>query len=67
MNAIQPMPPVMTSEEVAAVLRCEVATVTRYVHRHELDAIQVGRERRFRAEDVADFIARRPTLKRKGR
>lgn len=32
-DAIQPMPPLMTSEEVAAVLRCEVATVARYVHR----------------------------------
>lgn len=67
MNAIQPLPPVMTTEEVAAVLRCEITTVERYVHRHDLEAIQVGKARRFRAEDVLDFIAARPTMKRKGR
>ena len=61
---IQPLPPVMTTTEVAAVLRCEEKTVERYVHEHELDAIQIGRERRFRAEDVLEFIATRPTTRR---
>ena len=58
--SIQPLPPVMTTEEVAAVFRCPVASVARYVFAHELAAIQIGRERRFRAEDVLEFIARRP-------
>lgn len=58
---IQPTPPVMTTEEVAGLLRCSEATVERYVHSHELPAIQIGRERRFRAEDVLDFVASRPT------
>jgi excisionase family DNA binding protein len=49
----------MTTDEVAALLRCEPATVRRYVHNHELVAIQIGRERRFRAEDVLEFIATR--------
>ncbi|MCH7592222.1 MAG: helix-turn-helix domain-containing protein [Planctomycetes bacterium] len=58
--SIQPLPPVMTTEEVAALLRCPVASVARYVFSHELAAIQIGRERRFRAEDVLEFIAQRP-------
>lgn len=61
---IQPLPPVMTTDEVAALLRCEPATVQRYVHNHKLVAIQIGRERRFRAEDVLEFIATRPTTQR---
>jgi len=57
----------MTSAEVADLLRTSVATVKRYVHTHQLDAIQIGRERRFRAEDVMHFIAQRPSTKRTGR
>ena len=57
---IQPMPPIMTTIEVAKLLRCLTGTVDRYVHNHELRAIQIGKERRFRAEDVQDFIAARP-------
>ena len=57
----QPLPLVLTTNEVAAVLRCSPATVNRYVFSHELTAIRIGRERRFRAEDVVDFIAMRPT------
>ena len=59
-SPIQPLPPVMTTEEVADLLRCPVASVARYVFAHELAAIQIGRERRFRAEDVLEFIALRP-------
>ena len=57
---VQPLPTVMTTEEVAAIFRCPVETVERYVHNHELVAIQIGRERRFRADDVLEFIAARP-------
>ena len=60
----QPLLPVMTTDEVAALLRCEPTTVRRYVHNHELVAIQIGRERRFRADDVLEFIATRPTTQR---
>jgi len=63
---IQPLPLVMTTDEVAAVLRCSVETVERYVHAHELAVIRIGRERRFRADDVLDFIAARPTTARTG-
>ena len=56
----------MTTEEVARLLRCKESTVERYVHAHEMDAILIGRERRFRGEDVLEFIAKRPTTKRSG-
>ena len=61
---IQPLPAVLTTDEVAALLRCPPATVEGYVHRHDLLAIQIGRERRFRAEDVLEFIATRRTSAR---
>ncbi len=56
---IQPLPLIMDTEEVAQLLRCEVSTVERYVHNHELVAIRIGRERRFRADDVLDFVSAR--------
>ena len=56
---IQPIPPVMTTDEVAAILRCEPDTVARYVHNHELVAVLIGKERRIRADDLLDFIASR--------
>lgn len=64
---VQPLPSIMTTDEVATLLRCEVPTVERYVHNHELVAIQIGRERRFRAEDVYEFIAARPATNRRGK
>ena len=63
---IQPLPPVLTTDEVADVLRCPKATVERYVHEHELIAVQIGKERRFRAEDVLDFVAARPSTVKTG-
>lgn len=64
---IQPLPPVLTTDEVASALRCSSNTVERYVHDHKLVAIQIGRERRFRAEDVLDFIAARPDNRKVGK
>lgn len=55
------MAPILTTDEVAAVLRCSPQSVARYVFIHELTAVRIGRERRFRAEDVLDFIASRPS------
>lgn len=59
--ALLPIPPIMTTAEVAEVLRCSTKTVERYVYEHQLAAIQIGKERRFRAEDLLDFIAAKPT------
>ena len=61
---IQSLPPVLTTEEAAAVLRCEPSTVERYVHRHELQAIQIGRKRRIRGNDLLQFINDRPATTR---
>ena len=61
---IQPLPLVMTTEEVAELLRCSPTTVARYVFSHRLVAVQIGRERRFRAEDVLEFVSSRPTTAR---
>ena len=65
--AIQPLPAIMDTGEVAQALRCAPETVERCVHRHELDAIQIGKERRFRAIDVIAFIEARPSTRRNGR
>ena len=64
---IKPMPPVMTTDEVAELLRCSPASVARYVFNHELAAIRIGRERRFRADDVLEFIDSRPITARGAR
>ncbi len=61
---IQPLPPVMTTDEVAQLLRCPPESVARYVFSHQLGAIRIGRERRFRAEDVLEFVASRPLTAR---
>ncbi len=66
-SPVQPLPPVMTTEEVAEVFRCSKATVERYVQSHELVAIRIGRQRRFRADDVLEFIAARPSAVRNGK
>ena len=58
---IQPLPLIMNTQQVAELLQCSTATVERYVHSHELVAVRIGRERRFRAEDVLEFVAARPT------
>ncbi len=63
-HPIQPIPLVMTTDEVAELLRCSPRSVARYVFSHQLAAIQIGRERRFRAEDVLEFVAARPLTAR---
>ena len=62
--AIQPIPLVMTTTEVAELLRCSTTTVERYVHAHQLMAVRIGRERRFRAADVLEFVATRANTSR---
>lgn len=61
---IQPLPGVMTQQEVAEFLRCEESTVQGYVTRHELKTIQVGKGKRFTAEAVIDFVNSRPSTER---
>ncbi len=54
------LPPVLNTKEASLILRTSENTVARYVHTHQLRAIRVGRERRFRLVDVLDFVNRRP-------
>ena len=60
MPELHALPPILTTKEVATILRCSEPTVIRYVHTHELRAVNIGRERRFRREDLMDFVNRRP-------
>ena len=54
------LPPVLNTKEVSLILRTTENAVSRYVHTHQLRAIQIGRERRFRLVDLMDFVNRRP-------
>ena len=58
--AIENIPLVLTVEEAAELLRCEPKTIERYIHSHELSAIQIGRSARIRGEDLAEFVTARP-------
>ena len=57
----------MTTAQVADLFQCPESTVDRYVHNHKLTAIQIGKERRFRAADVLEFIDTRPSNEKVGR
>ena len=52
------MDALLTTEEVAEVLRVEVVTVRRLVARGELAAYRLGGEYRFRARDIEDYLDR---------
>jgi excisionase family DNA binding protein len=50
--------PLMTSDEVAAILRVDVVTIRRLVSRRELPAYRVGSEYRFAETDLEDYLRR---------
>ncbi len=52
------MDALLTTEEVAEVLRVEVVTVRRLVARGELAAYRLGGEYRFKARDIEDYLDR---------
>ena len=58
--ALQPLPVILTTEQVAEVLQCDAKTVDGYVENHDLKIIQIGRDRRIRGADLLDFIAGKP-------
>ncbi len=41
------------------VLRCSVETVERYVFAHQIAVVQIGRNRRFWAQEVLEFVSGR--------
>lgn len=52
------MDPLMTSDEVAAILKVDVVTIRRLVSRGELPAYRVGNEYRFTETDLEDYLKR---------
>jgi excisionase family DNA binding protein len=52
------MEPLMTSDEVAALLKVDVVTIRRLVNRGELSAYRVGSEFRFTQDDLTDYLQR---------
>jgi excisionase family DNA binding protein len=50
--------PLMTSDEVAALLRVDVVTIRRLVARGELPAYRIGSEYRFTETDLEDYLRR---------
>ena len=53
------MPSLYTPNEVADYLHVSRGTIYSLVSRREIDSIKVGRNRRFTAQQVKDYIARR--------
>jgi excisionase family DNA binding protein len=52
------MEPLLTTEDVAGLLRVEIVTVRRLVGRGELPAYRVGGEYRFKAEELEAYLER---------
>lgn len=50
------MEPLMTSDEIAALLRVDVVTIRRLVSRGELPAYRIGSEYRFTETDLGDYL-----------
>lgn len=53
------LPSLYTPNEVADYLHVSRGTIYSMVSRREIESIKVGRNRRFTAEQVKDYIARR--------
>lgn len=56
------MEPLITSDEVAALLRVDVVTIRRLVNRGELPAYRIGSEFRFSQQDLEDYLNRQRTV-----
>ncbi|HWQ12971.1 MAG TPA: Clp protease N-terminal domain-containing protein [Roseiflexaceae bacterium] len=55
---MEPLEPLLTTDEVAAYLKVDVVTVRRLVTRGELAAYRVGGEYRFARADLLDYLSR---------
>ena len=53
------MPTLYTPNQVADYLHVSRGTIYSMIHRREIDSIKVGRNRRFTAQQVRDYISRR--------
>ena len=61
MDLIMLSKPLMTTHEVAELLKVSEATVRTWIHEGELRAIRIGREFRISAEDLEAFLNERAT------
>jgi excisionase family DNA binding protein len=55
---MEPLDPLMTTEDVANYLKLDVVTVRRIVSRGDLAAYRIGGEYRFMRGDILDFLKR---------
>jgi excisionase family DNA binding protein len=55
---MEPLEPLLTTEDVAKILNVEVITVRRLISRGELGAYRVGGEFRFKQQDLGDYLDR---------
>jgi excisionase family DNA binding protein len=56
------IPSLYTPKQVADYLHVSRGTIYSLISRREIDSIKVGRNRRFTAEQVKDYIARRQQI-----
>jgi excisionase family DNA binding protein len=52
----------LTTEEVTAVLRVNTRTVYRLIRMHDVPAVRVGRQWRFRRSDLEEWLGRNRTI-----
>jgi excisionase family DNA binding protein len=55
---VLPVTPVLSVNEAARVLGVERSTLYRIIRRGELQAVRVGRRRKFRPEDLDAYLER---------
>jgi excisionase family DNA binding protein len=55
---MDPLEPLLTTEDVANYLKVDVVTVRRLVSRGDLSAYRIGGEYRFTRSDIVDFLHR---------
>lgn len=53
--------PLMTTHEVAELLKVKEPTVRTWIHNNELRAVKLGREFRVAVKDLEAFVAERAT------
>jgi excisionase family DNA binding protein len=61
-GAVMEMPSLYTPNQVADYLHVSRGTIYSLISRNEIDSIKVGRNRRFTAQNIKDYLARRPQV-----
>ncbi len=54
------LPTLYTPAQIADYLHVSRGTIYSLLHRKQIDSVKVGRNRRFTAEHVKDYLARHP-------